>query len=566
MSTQILEQRGAHLLARLEKNPQDAAAYDALGLLAMDAEAADQAVGFIRTAIAIDGPVPAYCSHLAEAFARLGDYPSAAACLGQALTAEPHNEGFQWAHANLLYLSGDLSGAVRGYQSLLARRPRHAEAWFNLGVTHMQAHQINAARDAYHQAVSIHPTYAEAWNNLALVELAAGQPAAAEAAYRRALLARPDYRDALYNFAILLQDQDRLLEAVSINERLLEVDPSFGEAHNNLGNCYLKLNRVREAQQAYLDTLAVQATHREAPMNLGLAYLLSGDLARGWAGYEHRLAQRDIEAWDWKIPRWDGVIRPGQSILVHAEQGFGDTIHFSRYLPLLLDGGMKVHVFCQAPLQALLSSINGLSRCVSRLEHLEPTDWQVPFPSLPYCFRTDLDTIPSAVPYLRVEMQRLCAWSRLMAELPDRGKKIGLVWQGNRNHPNDHNRSLPPEALQPLLALEGFHFLGLQKGWDRQRQPAGLFDLSPLLSDFSETAAAIQCLDLVISVDTAVAHLAGALGKPVWILLPFAPDWRWLLNRDDSPWYPTMRLFRQPLAGDWTSVISQVTQALRESL
>ncbi len=409
MTTQSFELRGAALLAQLEANPQDADAYDAMGLFAMDAQQPEQAIGLIRTAIAIAGPLPSYCAHLGEAFARVGDHSSAAACLGQALDAEAHNEAYLWAHANLLFLSNDLVAAAIAYERLLALRPRHAEAWFNLGVTRMQTRDWAKARDAYHQAVSIHPIYAEAWNNLALVELNAGDPAAAEACYRRALLAKPDYRDALYNFAVLLQDQERLLEAIAINERLIAVDPSFGEAHNNLGNCYLKLNQVREAQQAYLNTLAVQASHREAPLNLGLATLLSGDLARGWAGYEQRLVQRDIDAWDWKIPRWDGTPRSGESILVHAEQGFGDTIHFARYLPLLLEAGMKVHVFCQPALVRLLASVNGLSRCVSQLEHLDPVDWQVPFPSLPYCFRTELASIPASLPYLRVDIERLLA-------------------------------------------------------------------------------------------------------------------------------------------------------------
>lgn len=564
MNTSQIEAQGQRLLRRIEKNPKDGAAYDALGLIALDHQSAGEAIELFSKAIHLDGPVPAYCAHLGEAFARLGDYRSASACIGQALVGEPSSPDLRWAYANLLHLQGDTEQAARNYELLVAQSPRHAEAWFNLGVTRALQQRPDEARRAYEQTVQISPTYAEAWNNLALLEISAGNLSAAEACYRRALLVKPDYRDALYNFAVLLQEEERLQEAVTINERLIAIDPGFSEAHNNLGNCYLKLNRLAEAQNQYLETLAIHASHREAPMNLGLASLLMGDFSRGWAGYEHRLAQREIEKWDWKIPRWDGKIRPGENLLVHAEQGFGDSIMFARYLRPLLDSGMRVHLFCQPAIQPLLGAIPGLERCVTTIEELEPVDWQAPFPSLPYCFRTRLETIPHDVPYLSVDADRLEAWRRLYAELPRKGRRIGLVWQGNPNHRNDRNRSLPAGQLAPLLDLPGFQFLSLQKGGDRSQIPPGIQDLSPLLSNFAETAAAIDGLDLVISVDTAVAHLAGSLGKPVWTLLPYAPDWRWLLYRDDSPWYPTMRLFRQPIAGDWDSVIREVSRALKD--
>ncbi|MBM3759042.1 MAG: tetratricopeptide repeat protein [Acidobacteria bacterium] len=564
MNTAQIEAKGERLLRRLETNQKDGAPYDALGIIALDHQSSGEAIELFTKAIELDGPVPAYCAHLGEAFARLGDYRSASACIGQALVGEPSSADLRWAYANLLHLQGENERAARNYELLVAQSPRHAEAWFNLGVTRARQNRPSEARKAYEQTVTISPTYAEAWNNLALLEVAAGNLSAAESSYRRALLVKPDYRDALYNFAVLLQEEERLQEAVTINERLVSIDPGFSEAHNNLGNCYLKLNRLAEAQNQYLETLAIHASHREAPMNLGLAALLMGDFSRGWVGYEHRLAQREIEKWDWKIPRWDGKLRPGENILVHAEQGFGDSIHFARYVRLLVEAEMKVHLFCQPAIQPLLASIDGLERCVSEIEALDPVDWQVPFPSLPYCFKTRLETIPNQVPYLKVDEARRANWSKLYAELPQTGRRVGLVWQGNPNHRNDRNRSLPLSVLAPLLNTAGFQFLSLQKGGAGTRIPEGIFDLAPLLGNFAETAAAIEGLDLVISVDTAVAHLAGSLGKPVWTLLPYAPDWRWLLYREDSPWYPSMRLFRQPIAGDWSSVVREVKRALNE--
>ncbi len=567
MTEAMLETHGEQLLQRLEQNPNDGAAYDALGMIALDHQSASEAIDLFTKAIHLDGATPRYCAHLGEAFARIGDYRRASACIGQALVSQPSSEDLRWAFANLLHLQGDNDQAAKNYELLVAQSPRHAEAWFNLGVTRALQSRPDQARHAYEQAISIHPMYAEAWNNLGMLEVAAADLSAAEVCYRRALLAKPDYRDALYNFAVLLQEEERLQEAVSINERLIAIDPGFSEVHNNLGNCYLKLNRLAQAQNEYQETLAIHASHREAPMNLGIASLLMGDFARGWAGYEHRLVQRDldhIEKRDWKIPRWTGKLRIGESILVHAEQGFGDTIQFARYLRILQKAGMRVQVYCQPAIQPLLASIPALDRCSSHIDDLEAVDWQVPLPSLAYCFQTRLETIPQEIPYLSVDSHRRANWHRVFAELPMKGRRVGIVWQGNPNHRNDRNRSLPLGALGSLLDTPGIQFVGLQKGIARGKAPEGVVDLSPLLADFGETAAAILGLDLVISVDTAVAHLAGALGKPVWTLLPYAPDWRWLLHREDSPWYPSMRLFRQPMVGDWASVIRDVKKALND--
>jgi tetratricopeptide (TPR) repeat protein len=554
------EVRGQQLLQRLESNPLDAAAYDALGVLAMDHESAATAVDLFHKAIQLDGPRAGYCVHLGEAFARLGDYARASACMGQALQADPARHDVRWAYANLLHLHGEHEGAARNYEALVRETPRHAEAWFNLGVTRGLQGEWEAAKVAYQYAIGINPTCAEAWNNLALLEVRRGDLSEAEACYRRALLVRPNYRDALYNFAVLLQDQERLQEAVLINERLIAADPSYAEAHNNLGTCLLKLNRVSEARRQYLEALGMDATHREAPMNLGICSLLLGDFEQGWAGYEHRLQQLDAVNVRWSIPRWDGKAYPGQRLLVHAEQGLGDTIQFARYLRPIEESGMRISVICPAPLSRLLEQ----SAPVEVLNgEIGEADWQIPFPSLPLSLRTRLDTIPKAMPYLKASPEQLANWQRVFAELPRTGRRVGLAWQGNPKHRNDRNRSIPLQMLEPLLETPGWQFFSLQLGAPR-KLPDGLFDLSPLLVDLSETAAAIECLDLVISVDSAVAHLAGALNQRVWTLLPYAPDWRWMLHREDTPWYPSMRLIRQPIPGEWPAVINDVRRALAE--
>jgi tetratricopeptide (TPR) repeat protein len=553
---------GQRLLAQLAENPDDASSFASLAQIALKSGATGDAITLLGKAIQLAGPVPAYCLSLAEAFSQLGDDPRAIACLQEAL-AQADDPEVRRHLANLLYLENRHAEAAAEFEVLVQRDAADAEAWFSLGVLHTMASRLDLACEAYEIAVSHKPSHSQAWNNLALLQHARRQLPAAELSYRRSLMANPDYRDALYNFALLLQQQERILEATVLYEKLLGLHPNFGEAHNNLGNCYLKLNLVARAKSHYAETLSLQASHREAPWNLGFASLLTGDFHTGWMGYEYRLAQRDIEAQNWKVPRWTGEMRPGERILVHHEQGLGDTIQFARYLHHLVRAGMKVDVFAQAPLVPLLARIPGLQTCTADFSSLSPGDWQVPFPSLPYAFRTTLESIPSEIPYLSVEPQSVREWAQLLQGLPP-GFKVGIVWQGNPNHKNDHNRSLPPALLSELSSIPHVHLCSLQKGVPRESIPAGLTDLGRWFRHFGDTAAAIVNLDLVISVDTSVAHLAGALGKPVWVLLPFAPDWRWLLDRADSPWYSSARLFRQPLPGDWTSVLRQVRSALEK--
>lgn len=553
--------QGESILRRLEKDPSDGDAYDALGVVALANGAEADAIPLFVKAIQMNGPEPRFCAHLGEALAHFGEFERAAVCFQQALDQVPDDVHLLFTLGNLHHLCGRAEESGNYYQTVVNKDPGHAEGWFNLGVTRTIQARLADALHAYRNAVECRPLYAEAWNNLAILEIAQSKQSAAEACYRRALLVRPDYKDALYNFADLLYKQERLAEAAAIYERLISVSGGFAEAHNNLGNTYLKMNRLHEAQSQYAATLAIHASHREAPWNMGIVALLSGDLRRGWVGYEQRLVQHDIKSRNWIAPRWDGNFYPGQRILVHHEQGIGDTIQFARYLPLLKQGGFQVEVLCHTALHPLLETQPYISRCAHAAEEIPPSDWQVPFPSLAYHFATCLESIPDTVPYFSVDAKILADWQRLFAELVPAKRRIGLVWQGNQNHHNDHNRSMPVDLFEPLLGLKDCQFFSLQKN-HAGPLPALVRDLSPLLTNFGETAAAVACLDLVISVDTAVAHLAGALGRPVWTMIPYAPDWRWMLDRSDSPWYPSMRLFRQPMLGDWSSVIREVARAL----
>ena len=299
-------------------------------------------------------------------------------------------------------------------------------------------------------------------------------------------------------------------------------------------------------------------THIRPPLR-ALTHLSLGKFAEGWAGFESR--------WCWTGPRpnigpqWDGSDPKGKRLLIYTEQGLGDTLQFCRYLPLLHQSGASIFFQLQARLRNLIAASMPWLDISSKGDQLPPTDAHCALLSLPHLVGTTLDTIPARVPYIAPPQQLATQWEDLIK--PKRGLRVGFGWAGSRDHRNDAHRSILPSAFAPLFNIEDATFFSLQVGGQPDPlPPEHVIDLSPQLTDFAETAGAIANLDLVISVDTSVAHLAGAMGKPVWIILPFVPDWRWLLDRTDSPWYPTARLFRQKSSGDWAPIITEVAEAL----
>jgi hypothetical protein len=295
--------------------------------------------------------------------------------------------------------------------------------------------------------------------------------------------------------------------------------------------------------------------------------LLLGDYPNGWRGYETRWRiPESFPPRDFRQPVWDGSDISGKTVLLHAEQGFGDTIQFCRYAPLVAERGATVIVECQPPLAALLQTLAGVKQVVPRGEPLPDFDLQCPLLGLPLRFGTTVETTPARVPYLHADEQRVARWREKIGQ--GDGLRVGIAWAGAAGYGNDQRRSLTLSSFAPLAQIEGIRWYSLQKGdaakqAEHPRQGMHLFDFTSDLNDFADTAALIANLDLLICVDTAVAHLGGALGKPVWTMLPFCPDWRWMLGREDSPWYPTMRLFRQPTRGDWLSVMQRIRGELQ---
>jgi tetratricopeptide (TPR) repeat protein len=526
-----------------------------------------QAEAAYRQILTID-PDHANAHHnLGVALHDLGRPAEAAASSREALRLRPN---YPAAHGNLgnaLLALGRPAEAAASYREALRLRPNYPETYNNLGIALHDLGRPAEAEANCREALRLRPSYPEAYNTLGNALLALGRLAEAEASYREAVRLRPDYPEAHNNFGIALHDLGRPAEAEVGYRAALRLRPNFPEAHNNLGAALNALGQPAEAEASYREALRLRRNYPDAHNNLGMTLLLAGRFEEGWKEYEWRwkVKPHSSSARHFSAQLWRGEAIEDRTILLHAEQGLGDTLQFCRYAPLMVCGaGIVLEV--QAPLLRLLSRLPGVRQIVAAGDRLPPFDLHCPLLSLPDAFGTTLDTIPAGTPYLSADPALAAYWQERLVGLD--GPKIGLVWAGRQQLKGDRHRSIALKALAPLAEVSGVSFVSLQKDEAAAQvadPPHGmmLHDFTTDLHDFEDTAALIVNLDLVISVDTAVAHLAGALGKPVWLLNRFDTDWRWLLNRDDSPWYPTLRQFRQPSPGDWSSAVRAARDALQ---
>ena len=505
-----------------------------------------------------------------------------------------------------LHQAGKLPEAERIYSEILRGNPYHAGALHLLGVLAYQSGKGDVAIEYIGRALQYCPNLAEAHNNLGIVLKDMGKLPEAMASYQIALRIKPDYADAHSNLGIAFKEMGNLAEATASYQKALQINPNFAEGHNNLGNVLLandqlddaaarfqtalrlkpnyaetltnyanvlqKQGKLHEALACYDQALLMKPGYAEAHWNKSLALLLSGNFHQGWAEYEKRWQSKHFHRRPFQQPLWDGSPLGGRTILLWAEQGLGDTLHFIRYAPLVQQRGGTVVMECQPPLLPLLAQCSGIDRLVAQNSPLPSFDLQVPLLSLPGIFRTDLATIPAQVSYLIADQPLVEHWREQLNSY--QGFKIGIAWQGNPTHGGDRQRSMPLGQFAPLAQVPGVHLLSLQKGHGAEQLRAvadrfTVIDLGSRLDEtngaFMDTAAVMMNLDLIITADTATAHLAGALGVPVWVALPWIPDWRWLLERIDSPWYPSMRLFRQPQRGDWADVFNRMAQELKRN-
>jgi Flp pilus assembly protein TadD len=499
---------------------------------------------------------------------QVGRHDVAVGLIRQAIAIKP---GMAEAHYNLgigLSATGRLKEAIAAYRQAIFLKPDYPEAYCNLGNVLKDKGQLDDAIAAFRQAIVLKPAAAEAHSNLGNALRHTGQLGEAIAACRRAIALNPQYPEAHNNLGVALRGEGELDEAVAACRQAIALKPNYPEAHNNLGIALREKGQLDEAIAACRKAIALKPDLPEAHYNLALTLLLRGDLLAGWAEYEWRWKCEDFPSprRNFVQPQWNGSDSTDRIVLLHVEQGLGDAIQFIRYVPMLAERASTVVVVCQPELQRLLQFSFPDAQFITPSEPLPPFDFYCPALSLPSAFGTTLQTIPNSVPYLQTNSGEIERWRERLAG-KGTGFKVGLAWAGSSKHANDRNRSLSLSFLSPLAQIPNVNFYSLQKGdaATQARNPSDamkLVDWTEELKDFADTAALIANLDLVITVDTAVAHLAGAMGKPVWVLLPFVPDWRWMMDREDSPWYPTMRLFRQKVAGQWDEVITRVADSL----
>ena len=457
--------------------------------------------------------------------------------------------------------------AAREYLGALQLHPGFFEAAFNLGVLFQEMGQSDEAVGCYRHALQCKPDLAPAWSNLGVALRDTGRGLEAVASFRQALRLQPGEPDVLNHLGNALLAQQQYSEAIACFREGLRRAPANPGIHLNLGNALRVSGLVDEAIQSLRRALELHPDFAEAHWDLAFALLLQGDFIQGFQEYEWRWRRPDFPGRQFAAPLWRGEGLAGRTLLVHTEQGAGDALQFVRFVSELHERGARVLLECPPCLAALFQSVTGAAQVIPRGEPLPDCDYHVPLLSLPQRLGVTLETIRTPAPYLRPPANRVVLPPPRTQR--DARLKVGLAWRGNPKHPNDRQRSIPLALLEPLFAVGDVAFYDLQVAPGAQfdgegaNQPA-LVPLGGLLSDFAGTASVMAQLDLVIAVDTSVAHLAGALGRTTWVLLPFAPDWRWMLGRDDTPWYPTLRLFRQPRPGDWGAVVRLVRDALIE--
>ena len=486
----------------------------------------------------------------------------------QMLATTPDESVFHFFLGNVLRDLGRPREAAASLRTAVRLNPKFPQALNNLGNVLKTLGQPGQAVACFRRAVELKPDYALAYYNLGNTfrELKRVEPAIA--CFRRALRIKPNYYDALNNLGNVFKDLYQLDEAVACYERALKIKPDVPEVLNNLGGAMKDQNRLEAAAAAFKRAIDIAPDFGDAHFGYGIVLLTLGDYLRGWREYEWRWKAKDFPAqrWTFSEPLWNGEELGGRTLLLHYEQGYGDNIQLLRYVPLVCEKGGRVILELQKPLIRLAQTLRSSAEIIPAGSRRPPFDLRCSLISLPRVFRTTIDTIPGPVPYLSPDPVLVARWRERLAN--GDGLKVGLVWAGNPKQATETKRGIGLAAYRPLFSLKGIRWFSLQVGpraGDVSRLPAGLIeDLSGDLTDFAETAAAVANLDLVITTDTAVGHLAGAIGHPIWIMLRWAPDWRWGLAGSDNPWYPTARLFRQPQRDRWQEPVEQVRAALTE--
>lgn len=552
----------------LKADPRCPQALHLLGLLAQQGGQYSESIRLINEARALNPDDPDTLNSLADAYIGAGQIEEGSDCLRQVAGLLPQSAEARHRLGRAEERLGNWQAAMTAYQRALALQPDSPDLYGSLA-------RLQYKQGAYHEAVAscrhalaLDSRRPESYIQLgnALTDL--GEYGPAVEALRCALALRPDSAPAVFGLGYWFERKGDLASAAESYRTALKLDPRFESAHLHLGIIRILRGELGHAAECFQQVLALTPQSAEARSFLGLVHLTQGNLCEGWREYESRRETPQFlrDRRTFRQPTWKGEPLNGSRILLYAEQGLGDTLHFVRYVPLVAARGGRVILEVPARLHRLLAATPGAEQVLGAGDALPEFDWQCLLLSLPLAFATDLTSIPVQVPYIHADPAQVAAWKQRM-----RGNslRIGLAWGGSPLHPYDARRSIRLEQLASLTCVEGTEFYSLQMGPPAEQvswlgPPARLIDLKNEQTDFADTAAIVANLDLVISVDTSVVHLAGAMGKPVWVLLSNSPDWRWMRERDDSPWYPTARLFRQSTPGDWPEVVARVERELRE--
>lgn len=562
-------------LAEAEQCCHEALAIDAghgdsfhlLGVLASLSHQNDRAVEWFARALRT-GPRLDYLKNLGAALHRLGRLDEALKAYDKALTFAPEDAEIWTNIGNALTQAGRYDEAALSFEHALKLNPRSPDAAIGRGLALFKLTRYEEALACFDLVNEIRPDDANVAHMRSTCMVNMRRFDAALPEVRKALAFKPDNADAINNLGVIHQSRDRHEEALPCFDQALALRPDFIEALNNKAFSLSELQQFDKAFAIYARVAALEPDNATMRWNTAMLHLLQGDFEKGWVRRDARWRALSQQPRSFTQPAWrGGEPVEGKTVLLYSDEGLGDTLQYARYVPMLASRGARIILQVESSIRPLLSGMPGVSQCLSTLE-LPEFDFHCELSALPLAFGTRLETIPAEVPYLRAPADRLRAWEDRLG--PHDRLRVGLVWAGNPAHQNDHNRSIAMHMLAPLLDC-GARFVSLQKGVRDADKPflAGrtdVIDLTEDLTDFTETAALVSCLDLVITVDTSVAHLAGALGRPVWVLLPFTPDFRWLLDRDDSPWYPTARLFRQNASREWPDVIERVRVELGEAV
>ena len=560
---------------------------------------ADAAISAYRETLAADPTLAPAMNNLGALLAARGHIDQAKQLFKSAVDFDP---AYGEAHNNLgIALAGEQNhqAAIAHFEAAVSSEPRRVTWWNNLGNSCVECFRFDRALEAYDRAIVTDTASADVWSNRGLALRGLRRPDDAITSFKRALSIDPRFTNAYVNLGIVLKEQKRSNEAIAAFEKARTIRPndaallcnfasvyesrgdyermreladlaatlddSFAEPHVLRGNYYMERGDYANAEGSYQRARSLDADNRNANWNLALIWLLHGDYRRGWAQFEwrKRLQSVLVEHYEYTGKPWNGESLEGRTILLHAEQGLGDAIQFVRYAAVLKGrGATRVIVEVAAPAADLLASASGVDQVVVRGATLPSFDVHASLMDLPRLCGTILETIPATIPYLEAPIRPVSS----MVGAPNGVLRVGIVWAGNPMHQRDHLRSVELSQIAPLFDLPNTQFFSLQKGGpeaDLAKLSGGkVIDLAPHLADFRDTAAAIEQLDVVLTVDTSVAHLAAALGCETWIMITHVPDFRWMIGRDDSPWYPTARLFRQPVPRDWMSVVDNVRRAL----